>query len=85
MPIEPHFLEIYAAHYTHTNLLLETLNDMPKGTALTSSQIVSDAKLHQSEFYGGGEHTAVLASWTCCLPPSGCPLVAESGWPVMAW
>jgi hypothetical protein len=24
--IEPHFLEIYAAHYTHTNLLLETLN-----------------------------------------------------------
>jgi DNA-binding CsgD family transcriptional regulator len=51
--IEPHFLESYAAHYTHTNLLLETLNDMPEGTALTSSAIVSDAKLHRSEFYGG--------------------------------
>jgi DNA-binding CsgD family transcriptional regulator/GAF domain-containing protein len=51
--IEPHFLDSYAAHYTHTNLLLETLNDMPEGTALTSSEIVSDVKLHKSEFYGG--------------------------------
>jgi DNA-binding CsgD family transcriptional regulator len=51
--VEPAFLESYAAHYTHVNVLLAALNKVPEGTVMNSSAVIDDAELRATEYYDG--------------------------------
>ena len=50
--MDPSFLQSYAEHYTHTNILLGALGDVPEGAVMNSSAVISDEAFHATEYYG---------------------------------